>query len=95
MASAASVSVVALATVLTALEGLLSKYSCVHLPQESKFKMYIYFNVWPITHLPQMHLARRRLLEKLDSSLLGLAVTFPLFSYAVWRLAVYLQPPSE
>ena len=38
---------------------------------------------------------RSRLLKRLESSLLGQAVAFPLFSYVVWRLTVYLQPQHE
>ncbi|KAL5484467.1 hypothetical protein EMCRGX_G020975 [Ephydatia muelleri] len=66
-------SVGALGAILSALETLLSKYSCSQLPQET----------------------RSKLLKKLESSLLGLAVAFPLFSYTVWRLTVYLQPQAE
>lgn len=51
--------------------------------------IFFLFCIWFLTW---NGLARSRLLEKLESSLLGLAVAFPLFSYAVWRLAVYLQP---
>lgn len=100
-------SVGALGAILSALETLLSKYSCSQLPQESEFPQNterpnlfrVFFCVLLCFILDpscwEWLSARSKLLKKLESSLLGLAVAFPLFSYTVWRLTVYLQPQAE
>lgn len=73
---------------LATLQTLLSKYNAKNIESESK--IHACDNSGSVSVSSALHAVRSKLVKDLEESILELSSTYPLFTYAVWRVVALL-----